>query len=482
MSSVKKNLGYQTVYQILATCLPLITSPYLSRVLGAKQLGIYSFTNSVVLYFTLFAMLGTVNYGTRSIAAVKENSEKCAHTFWSIYLLQAGMALIAGTIYILYYVFFCKENRLIALIQMFQIVNCFLDINWLFFGLEKFKVTVTRNLFVKLACFSLLFVLVKTEEDLWKYAVLMVASNILSQLILWIKLPDFCRKPQKISASDVKSHLRPNLVLFIPLLAMSVYHVMDKTMLGIMSTKEQVGYYYNADKLVNIPLTIINGVGTVMLPRITNLLANNKKDDANHLFCISVEGVALASTAMAFGIAAVANEFVPLFFGRGFIASISIAMVLSPVLVAKGISNTVRTEFLIPNRMESKFISSVIAGAITNLIANIMLIPPLGGFGAAIGTLLAEIVACGWQIIATWKKVDLKKTLLNSTFFVIAGAIMFLSVRCIAHYLTFGLIVSVLIEICVGVLVYGLIILLFMRATHNTLLKSFMRRSSHTAY
>ena len=157
-------------------------------------------------------------------------------------------------------------------------------------------------------------------------------------------------------------------------------------------------------------------------------------------------------------------------------------MVLSPVLVAKGISNTVRTEFLIPNRMESKFISSVIAGAITNLIANIMLIPPLGGFGAAIGTLLAEIVACGWQIIATWKKVDLKKTLLNSTFFVIAGAIMFLSVRCIAHYLTFGLIVSVLIEICVGVLVYGLIILLFMRATHNTLLKSFMRRSSHTAY
>ena len=478
MSSVKKNLGYQTIYQILATCLPLITSPYLSRVLGATQLGIYSFTNSVVLYFTLFAMLGTVNYGTRSIAAVKDNAVKCAHTFWSIYSLQAGMALLAGFIYILYFVFICNENRLIAFIQMFQILNCFLDINWLFFGLEKFKVTVTRNLFVKLACFTLLFVLVKTEDDLWKYAVLMVASNILSQLILWVRLPVFCRKPPKISVTDIKEHIRPNLILFIPLLAMSVYHVMDKTMLGIMSSKEQVGYYYNADKLVNIPLTIINGVGTVMLPRITSLLSNNKRDDANHLFCISVEGVALASTAMAFGIAAVANEFVPLFFGRGFIASISIAMVLSPVLVAKGISNTVRTEFLIPNRMESKFIASVIAGAVTNLVANIVLIPPLGGFGAAIGTLMAEIVACVWQLVATWKKVDLKKALLNSVFFVIAGGIMFLTVRCIAHHLSFGLLMSVLIEIIAGVGIYALIILLFMKVTNNNLIKSFIKRSN----
>ncbi len=245
MSSVKKNLGYQTIYQILATCLPLITSPYLSRRLGATQLGIYSFTNSVVLYFTLFAMLGTVNYGTRSIAAVKDDPEKCGKVFWDIYLLQAGMAIVAAFVYLCYFVFICKENRLIAFIQMFQILNCFLDINWLFFGLEKFKVTVTRNIFVKAVCFILLFILVKNENDLWKYAVLMVASNIISQLILWKRLPLFCKKAFHIDLLEIRRHIRPNLVLFVPLLAMSVYHVMDKTMLGIMSTKEQVGYYYN---------------------------------------------------------------------------------------------------------------------------------------------------------------------------------------------------------------------------------------------
>lgn len=476
MSSVKKNLGYQTLYQILATCLPLITSPYLSRKLGATQLGIYSFTNSVVLYFTLFAMLGTVNYGTRSIAAVKEDTEKCGKTFWNIYLLQAGMATVATIIYLCYLVFICEENRLIAFIQMFQILNCFLDINWLFFGLEKFKVTVTRNIFVKAVCFILLFVLVKNENDLWKYAVLMVASNIISQLILWKNLPLFCKKAFHIDLPEIKRHIRPNLVLFVPLLAMSVYHVMDKTMLGIMSTKEQVGYYYNADKLVNIPLTIINGVGTVLLPRITYLLSNDKKIEANNLFCTSIEGVALASTAMSFGIAAVANEFIPFFFGKGFVASISIAMVLAPVLVAKGISNTVRTEFLIPNRMENKFLASVIAGAVTNLFANILLIPKLGGFGAAIGTLLAEIVACVWQIAATWRKVDLKKTLLSSSAFILFGGIMFIVVRYLARCLNIHIILTVFAEISAGFIIYVLLVLIYLRVTKNPLLHAFIKK------
>lgn len=476
MGSVKKNLGYQTVYQILATCLPLITSPYLSRVLGAEQLGIYSFTNSVVLYFTLFAMLGTVNYGTRSIAATKDDTEACAKTFWSIYTLQSTISIVSVCIYIIYLMLFCKEDRLIALIQMFQIVNCLLDINWLFFGLEKFKVTVTRNIFVKAATIVLLFILVRGENDLWKYTALMVGSNILSQLILWSKLPQFCRKRRKISFSDVIVHIRPNLALFIPLLAMSVYHVMDKTMLGIMSNKEQSGYYYNADKLVNIPLTIINGIGTVLLPRISNLISNEKKDQANQLFCTSIECVVLASTAMAFGVAAISNEFVPLFFGADFVASILITIVLSPVLVVKGISNTVRTEFLIPYHLERKFIASVIAGAVTNLIANSILIPNYGGYGAAIGTLIAEIVACGWQVASIWKMVDLNKALKNSAVYFSFGCLMYGSVRYIAGLLNIGTVFNVVIEVMVGVVVYGLLSLAYLKITNNKILTALLHR------
>ena len=271
-------------------------------------------------------------------------------------------------------------------------------------------------------------------------------------------------------------HIKSNLVLFVPLMAMQIYHVMDKTMLGALATYEESGYYYNADKLINIPLTIINGVGTVLLPRITNLISHNKRDQANQLFCTSIEGVVLASTAMAFGVAAISNEFVPLFFGPGFVGSILITIVLSPVLVVKGISNTIRTEFLIPYHLERKFIASVIAGAITNLIANSILIPKFGGYGAAIGTLIAEVVACFWQITSIWKLVNLRTALMHSVLYIVFGCFMYIVVRYVAGIIRVRAVFAIAIEIAVGMVFYGTASLLYLKATKNKLLSSLIRR------
>lgn len=275
-SSIKKNLGLQTAFQILNTCLPLITAPYLSRTLGATSLGVYSFTSSIVSYFSLFAMLGTVNYGTRTIAAVKENKEERSKCFWSIFLFQVIVTFMCLMTYIVYMFWLCKDNYIIAWIQGITIVCCCFDINWLFFGIENFKITVTRSMIIKVVTVLLILFTVKSTEDLWLYTFIMAMGTLVSQLILWVYVPryiSFC----KISLKDIQRHIKPNLVLFIPLLAMSVYHIMDKTMLGLLSSYEQNGFYYNADKLINIPLCIINGVGTVMLPRMTALYHSEKK-------------------------------------------------------------------------------------------------------------------------------------------------------------------------------------------------------------
>ncbi len=469
-NSIKKNLGFQTVYQILNTCLPLITAPYLARTLGATQLGVFSYTSSIVTYFTLTAMLGTINYGTRSIASVKEDKEKRSRVFCGIYLLQLLTSLFATVIYILYVTVICRENNIIATIQIIALISCFVDISWLFFGMENFKTTVTVSMIFRVITVVGILFLVKDPGDLWIYTVLMLGGVLAGQIILWIyalRYINFVR----VSYENIKEHIKPNLLLFVPLLAMSVYHTMDKTMLGIMSNYEQSGFYYNADKLINIPLGVVNGVGTVMLPRMTALYHTGKQREGNQLFIFSTEGVAVISSAMAFGIAAISNEFVPLFFGDGYEPCILLTIVLSPVLIIKGFSSTARTQYLVPLKKERVFTKSVVAGAITNLIINLALIPVLGAMGAVIGTLFAEFVACIWQFLCMQKAIDLKKCLGNCMIYFIAGIVMFVAVRLVAR-ISLSTLVKLVVEIAIGGIVYVIICVLFWKITKNEMYKT----------
>ena len=292
MSSIKKNLGYQTIYQLLNTCIPLITSPYLARVLGAEKQGVFSFTQSIVNYFSLIAMLGVMNYGTRTIATCFEKKERSL-SFWNVFIMQLITSIIALLLYFLYIVFICNENKNIASIQSLYIFSCIVDINWFYFGIERFKTTVTRSIIIRIITVVLILLFVKSPDDLWLYTLIMSGGTFLSNLILWglIRNEIYISDLKHVTLQSICSHLKPNLVLFIPILAMSVYHIMDKTMLGILSDYEQVGYYYNADKIINIPIGIISGIGTVMLPRMTMLIKGRNNDEALNLFSLSFDNL-----------------------------------------------------------------------------------------------------------------------------------------------------------------------------------------------
>ncbi len=466
MSSVKKNLSLQTAYQVFSTCMPLITAPYLARKLGASQLGVFSFTSSIVAYFTLFAMLGTINYGTRSIASVKDDREKRNKIFTGIFLLQIIVTVFASLAYFIYLVFFCTENKTIAYLQGIALISCLLNINWLFFGVEDFQVTVTRSFVIKLVSVALILVLVKKESDLWLYTLIMLGSTFLSNLILFVYLPRYVSF-RKVSISELKQHIKPNIVLFIPLLAMTVYHTMDKTMLGALSTYEQSGFYYNSDKIVQIPYMVINGIGTVMLPRMSSLLAEKKQKEADQLFITTLEGVAAVCIAMLCGIAAISKEFIPFFFGEGYDECIMITIVFTPILLIKGFAVIARTQYLIPMRMEKEFTKSVIGGAIVNLVLNIFLIPPYGALGAAVATVIAEFAACLLQFLSLRKNnLQLGKLLLKTLFYSIIGLIMIIMVRLVA-LINVSVVIKLIIEIVVGICVYGVICILYWYKTNN---------------
>lgn len=466
MANLKKNLGYQTVYQLLNTCLPLITAPYLSRVLGATQLGIQSYVSSISSYFALFAMLGIVNYGTRAIAEKNNDFQERSRIFWEIYAIQFFFSVLMSAGYFLFYIF-SKENRLIILLQGIAVFSCIFDIGWLFFGLEKFEITVKRNIIVRIMTVIITIVFVKNEGDLWKYVLILVMSTFINNIILWKFLGQFIHyiKP---NFGNIIKHFVPILVLFVPLLALSVYHLMDKTMLGMMSTFEESGYYYNADKIVNIPIGVLTGVGTVLLPRITSLLRQQRKDEADQLFLVSLQGIIIASIAISFGIAAVAKEFIPFFFGGGYDSCILLAIVLSPVLVIKSVSLTFRNAYLIPNNRDKCFVCSVIAGAIANVISNYFLIPRHGALGAVIGTLIAECVSLIWQIVGTRKEVKFAKTFLDSIVYLAIGFVMFFSVRWGASVFDTSNLIKLICEIPIGVVAYCVLTFLYLKLSKNT--------------
>lgn len=423
MKSLQKNFLYNVLYQILLVILPLITAPYISRTLGATAVGVYSYTYSVAYYFLLIAMLGIGNHGNRSIAAVRDDRKKLNKTFSSIYSLQVITFSIAILAYAIYLVLFVKDNRLIVLLQLVYVTSGLFDIGWLFFGLEQFKLTVARNTLIKISTVVLMFVFVHKPSDLWKYTLIMSAGTLFSQAYLWLYVKKYVSF-EKCSVKEITSNIKPVLILFIPVLAYSIYKVMDKIMLGNMSSYDQVGFYNNAEKIINIPMGIITALGTVMLPRMSNIVANGDKKRVDDYIRISAKLVTLLSSAIAFGLMGVSSVLAPVFFGDEFIACGEIIRLLSVTVFFIAWANVIRTQYLIPNKRDSIYLTSTMVGAILNLIINWVLIPKYQANGAAFGTIVAEFSVMLVQMVAVKNELPMRKYIMSYSPILIIGLIM----------------------------------------------------------
>lgn len=423
MKSLQKNFLYNVLYQILLVILPLITAPYISRTLGATAVGVYSYTYSVAYYFLLIAMLGIGNHGNRSIAAVRDDRKKLNKTFSSIYSLQVITFSIAILAYAIYLVLFVKDNRLMVLLQLIYVTSGLFDIGWLFFGLEQFKLTVARNTLIKISTVVLMFVFVHKPSDLWKYTLIMSAGTLFSQAYLWLYVKKYVSF-EKCSVKEITSNIKPVLILFVPVLAYSIYKVMDKIMLGNMSSYDQVGFYNNAEKIINIPMGIITALGTVMLPRMSNIVANGDKKRVDDYIRISAKLVTLLSSAIAFGLMGVSSVLAPVFFGDEFIACGEIIRLLSVTVFFIAWANVIRTQYLIPNKRDSIYLTSTMVGAILNLIINWMLIPKYQANGAAFGTIVAEFSVMLVQMVAVKNELPMRKYIMSYSPILIIGLIM----------------------------------------------------------
>lgn len=457
--SITKNYLYNLAYQILILVLPLITTPYLSRVLGAEGIGIYSYTYTIVTYFVLFGSLGVALYGQREIAYAQDNKEQRKKVFIELVIFRTITMAIAIFIY---FMFFLRtgEYAVYYRILLFELIAGAFDISWFFQGIEEFKKTVTRNILVRVISVALIFVFVKTRADLIKYMYIYSIADLLGNLTLWLYLPKYFRGI-KVKNINVLKQIPTIILLFIPQIANKLYNMLDTTMLGkIIADKTETGYYEQSQKVIRLLLTIVTSLGIVMVPRMANMFANGEKEKINEYMKKSFNFVYLLSFPIMFGLICISKEFVPIFFGDGYEKAATLICIISPIILLMGLANVVGTQYLLPTKRQKEYTISVTAGIVVNFVLNYILINLWASVGACIATVISQLVVDIMQFRNIKDEIDLKEIFKLSYKYIFASVIMFIVCIFTKLFISTG-IESIILEMVVGVIVYiGILIIL----------------------
>ena len=473
---IVKNYIYNLIYEILVILLPIITTPYLSRVLGAENIGIYGYTMSIVTYFTLLGALGIAKYGKREIAYVQNDTQKRSKVFWELNTVKLFTITISATIF--YFLFCLKgEYTVYYRILILELIATLLDISWFYQGIENFGKVVLRNLIVRSVSIILIFILVKTPNDLVKYFCIYVLSNSLGNGMLWISIRKYIQKV-KINIKDLKKHFKPLISLFIPQIAVSIYTVLDKTMLGILCDNiGEVGYYEQSQKILKIALTAITTMSIVMLPRISNVYAQGKDKELKKYMNMTFRFDWFFGIPIMFGIMATATNMVPWFYGEGYEKIIYLLTIGSPIIIFIALSTTIGTQYLVSIKKQNIQTVAVIIGAIVNVILNLILIPKIQSIGAIIATIIAELAITLIEIyyISSRKIIKMENIFKGMHKYLISGIIMFISVKIISNFMQVGVIYT-LIQVVIGAVLYIVILILLRDDFLINVLKNFKKK------
>lgn len=455
---VIKNYLYNLSYQILIIVLPLITTPYVSRVLGAKGIGTYGYTNSITQYFILFGCIGLNLYGQREIAYYQNEINKRSKVFFELIFLRF---LTVSISIILYYFTFCQNKvyGYIFLIQMIDVFASMFDVSWFYQGLEEFKKIVIRNTLVKISGLVIIFLFVKTTQDLPIYVLSYSLTLLLGNLSMWMYLPKYVKRI-KLYQLNISKHIRPTIIMFLPQIATSIYTMLDKTMIGALTNNTaEVGYYEQSQKIIRMAMTLATALGTVMLPRVANLYKEGKTEEVKKSMYSSFQFISFLTFPLCFGLIGISKGFVPWFFGRGYDKVVYNMIIIAPIIIIIGYSNVIGTQFLLPTGRQKEYTISVCTGTVVNLIFNFLLIPNLLSYGAAIATVVAELSVTLVQVFMTKDTFSFKYVLKMIYKYILASITMLIVLLCISKYLSVGIINTVFEMIC-GIITYFLTLLI----------------------
>ena len=458
--SVKKNYVYNLVYQMLAVVIPLMIQPYIARVLGAGEVGAFSYTTAITGYFALVGNLGIATYGQLRVAAFRNDRRKVSQVFWELAVLRFLMMSASACLFWLFIRLLARpEYKTLYMVLTIQILASAIDIAWLLQGFEEFKKIVLRNTLIKLLSVILIFTLVKKESDIYIYALIMNGSTLVGNASIWYFTPSFVdRVPFR--ELNMRRHLRSCIIYFIPTIATTFYLSLDKQMIKWFTEGSvENGYYEFAQKIEQMAVTVVTSLSIVTMPRMANLFNMNAIDQLKNRLEQTIRFILLVSVPMCLGLMSVTDYLVPLYLGAGYERSALLLKIFSLLIVVVGLNNAVGKQILMPVGRQKDYNMSVILGAIVNFTLNFLLIPRLFSVGAVIASVAAETSILLAFIYFSRDYIRLSWILKAATKYVAGGLAMAALIR--LSYMWLGLSwKSLAIQVAGGGAVYVIVVLL----------------------
>lgn len=465
MSSLKTNIFWNSIRTGSNLIFPLITFPYISRVLGPESIGLFNYVTAIATYFTLFASLGFPIYGIREIASIKDRPEKFAQIVNAIFTTNTLSTLIVYSAYtIISFIIGGNDILLYFIIGLSILMSC-ISFDWFYQGIEDFKYITIRSLIIK--CFSIigLFIFVHNPSDLIAYAILSIVGTCGNNILNLWRIRKYLKL--KFSFVDCWKHTKGASVLFLGTIAVSLYTQLNSIMIGAMGSMEAVGYFTTGNKIVQLIMTMITAVTATIIPRMSYLINNNKEKEAIQLQKKVVNLLIYIGLPMISGLTILAKPIILLLSGEEFLPSVIILQILASLLIIIPLSSFFGLQILYPMHKEKYGNYAVITGAIINMVLNFLLIPFWGHIGVAISVLCAEaiITLIHYLFAKKYMKLRLRDFLPLKAFIatiIMTGAIYYLNTKLTA------LIYLPLICLC-GILIYALLLIIlkdkFIRGT-----------------
>lgn len=456
--SIKKNYIYNTIYEILNIIIPLISAPYISRVFEADGVGIYSYTNAIALYFTMFSALGVKSYGQREIAQHRDDPKQASKLFWELEIMCISSTIACLVLWSMLIVFSSAYSAYYAVLTM-TIVAVAFDISWFWAGYEEYKFIVIRNSAVKILGLILLFSLITQKSDLLKYIALISATGLLGNISMWTYLPKFLKKT-RIRDLQVARHYKQTFIYFIPTIATSIYTLLDKAMIGWITKDDfENGYYEQATKVLSICKALVLSVNTVMSSRMSFLFMKKNHKEIEDKLLTTMSFVLMLSIPMVFGLYGIADSFVPIFFGDGYEKVVMLLYVMSPLIVIISISNCLGALYFTPSGQRSRSNKGIVCGAVVNLILNLTLIPYLASNGAAVASVIAELTITAMYLYMARDYFRISYVWQCSWKRLIASVFMFGVVVALGKLLPISW-MTLIVRVCIGSAVYFVLLVL----------------------
>ena len=458
--SLTKNSIYYVLYNVLNILFPVITGIYVARVLLPNDIGEIGYAQNIAQYFVILSFLGIPTYGMREIAKVRDDYAERSRLFSELFVINFLSTIVFLTIYgtLILSVAQFRDRITIYLITGSAIALNFLNISWLYEGLEEFQFISIRNIAFKIINFILLVLFVRNENDYIIYAVITVVGTAGNYILNILYSPRFVK--YSLKELNLKRHMKSIFMLVVVNLAIEIYSLVDVTMLGNMTTKENVAYYSYGQRIQRILLQIINSFTMVIVPRISNYYKHHKIEEFNALISRTLEIIIVLSVPMIIGIMFTGRDIVTLLYGNQYFRAAEVLQILSLLLFISPIGYLLGSRVLLVSGQERKMVFCVGLGAVVNIFCNFFLIQLFQEKGAAIASVISEIVVMAVYVTLGRKEYKLTDNKQNYKKISISVALLcfYLITTSFLQIIVFA---KLLVEILGSVIVYfGTLVLL----------------------